>query len=46
MSLLKYISSEIKYQKNHTAWLSIVSPFNVKFIFMNENTEEGHKMAY
>ena len=41
MSLLKYKSSRHKkLKKNYAAWLSIVFPFDVKFLFLTEDTEE------
>ena len=44
---LKICPSDIKYEnKDHAAWLSIVFSFDVKFIFLIEDTEEEYKLVY
>ena len=40
-SLLKYMFIRHKIRtKNHAAWLSIVFPFHIKFLFLTEDTKE------
>ena len=40
MSLLKYMfkKKKKKKKKNHAAWLSIVFLFDIKFLFLTEDT--------